>query len=106
MKIYELIENSNSNNLNLKTEVYYHKGGMNYFTGNNEPRGYYISCTPVNIERNGLIKIESFTAFTGRKKLLIEVQRKSDKMYNKAVEYAKEWQPILREKILETIKNK
>ena len=32
----------------LKVETYYNIGGMNYFSGNAEKRGLYISVSPVS----------------------------------------------------------
>ncbi|MFZ9296645.1 MAG: hypothetical protein ACO259_10630 [Bacteroidia bacterium] len=85
MKNYELIKD----NLNLKIEVYYNKGGQNYFTYKNEARGYYLSVTPVNVEkRENNIVIECYTAFSGVKVLLNEVQRQSEKGYKTACELA------------------
>lgn len=50
----------------LVTELYYSLGGMNYFTGSKEPRGYYVSVTPTRFHEGG----RSFTAFSGIKKLV------------------------------------
>ena len=102
MKTYEKIPNTNKS---LKTEVYYSLGGMNYFTSKNEPRGYYVSVSPVQREEreNGII-IESFTAFSGTKMLLLETKRKSDKAYSQAVELSKNELPRLKEYILSKFK--
>ena len=59
----------------LKIELYYALGGMNYFTGRTESRGYYLSVSPV--ERKG--GCESYTSFTGTKILIKAVSRKSAK---------------------------
>ena len=59
----------------LKIETYYITGGMNYFTGKEERRGYYLSVCPVTRQRG----CESFTAFSGYKQLLKEASRKSAK---------------------------
>lgn len=65
---------------NLKVELYYHKGGYNYFTYKNEKRGYYLSISPVyRRESTPGITLESYCAFSGIKVLLLEVQRKSNK---------------------------
>lgn len=76
----------------VDVEVYYNKGGMNYFTSNVEKRGYYLSVQPLN-KSNGI----HFTAFTGVKQLVREAGRFSPKilsefiveyeMMNKMVEY-------------------
>ena len=70
----------------LEVEVYYSLGGMNYFTGKNEGRGYYLSVTPVKIEGG----FRTVTAFTGVRILVKAVSRKSDKAYKEAVELSKE----------------
>ena len=66
-------------NMKIKVETYYSLGGMNYFTYKVEPRGYYLSVTPVErVVRDGYVS-EGYSAFSGYKKLLLEVQRKSKK---------------------------
>lgn len=99
MKNYELIKDD----LNIKTEVYYNKGGMNYYTSRNEERGYYLSVCPVRRTQIGNVISESYTAFSGVKTLILPVKRQSDKAYNLAVEMAKEKQAILRDKIIEQL---
>jgi hypothetical protein len=59
-------------------EVYYSKGGINYFTGNTNPRGVYVSITPVDIGTHH----KSFTLLgenSGMKMLLEVLERKSAK---------------------------
>ena len=66
-------------NMKIKVETYYSLGGMNYFTYKVEPRGYYLSVTPVErVVRDAYVS-EGYRAFSGYKKLLLEVQRKSKK---------------------------
>ena len=60
----------------VDVEVYYNKGGMNYFTGNVEKRGYYLSVQPLNKTTNSI----SFTAFTGVKQLVRGAGRFSPKV--------------------------
>jgi hypothetical protein len=83
MKKYEKIEGSNKE---LKIEVFYDKGGMNYFNSKNEPRGYWLSMRQVEVERQerGIV-IESFGLFSGAKIFLKEVKKKSDKAYQEAI---------------------
>lgn len=69
----------------LVIEVYYDKGGINYFTYKVERRGYYLSVCPV-LKSDGLI---SYTSFSGTKLLLKEVARKSAKAEAEAEEIAK-----------------
>ena len=55
----------------LKVTVYYHKGGQNYFTYKEEPRGLFLSVTPVERCEN----FEKVTAFSGIKKCVKEMPR-------------------------------
>lgn len=92
MKLYFPIKNHEKlgNCTHLKVEFYYHLGGMNYFTYKNEPRGYYISISPIErIDRDGCI-LESYAAFSGKKYLLKEVKRKSAKAEAEAMAIFKE----------------
>lgn len=68
----------------IECEVYYSKGGMNYFTGRNEPRGYYFSIQPLLIEDNGSWTARSFSAFSGAKDIVLPCQRQSKKRYEEA----------------------
>lgn len=99
MKKYELIKD----NLNIKTQVYYNKGGANHFSGRTEERGYYLSVSPVKRETQGNIVIESYTAYSGVKMLILPVKRQSDKAYQQAVELAKEKEPELRQRIIDQL---
>jgi len=62
----------------LDVEAYYSLGGMNYFTGRPEPRGYWVSIQPVNVDGY----CTSFTAFTGIKYFVKEAARFSQKIMN------------------------
>ena len=75
--------NNNPKATHLKAEIYYSLGGMNYFTSRDEPRGYYMSISPV--KRDGVC--ESYTAFTGLKNLILPVHRKSQKQMDIAKKY-------------------
>jgi len=97
-KQYESIPNTTTE---LKIQVYYDKGGMNYFSGGVNKRGYYLSVTPVQIERQGNnVMIESYTAFSGIKKLILEVERQSPKSAEKAKELAESSIPELKQYVL------
>lgn len=74
--------NTNKEKTFLKCELYYSLGGMNYFTGKTEARGYYVSVSPV--ERGD--GWESYTAFSGWKKCVVECARKGKKAEAKALE--------------------
>jgi hypothetical protein len=70
----------------LRIRVFYDKGGMNYLTSTRTPRGYHLSVSVVDREEreNGVV-IESFTAYSGLRTLLLETKRQSDKAYETAV---------------------
>jgi hypothetical protein len=70
----------------LEVTVYYTKGGRSYFSGGITQRGYYISVTPVTMRGC----MTSYTMFSGRKQLLFETARYSDKQFTRAVEMAKD----------------
>jgi len=74
-KIYLELEN-NSTATHLKVSIYYSLGGMNYFSGNSEERGIYVSVSPVKRE----LKWESTTAFSGVKELVKPLKRFSQKI--------------------------
>lgn len=57
----------------IKCELYYNLGGINYFTYKEEPRGYYVSVSPVTRSGN----CESYMGFSGIKKCVLEVKRAS-----------------------------
>lgn len=91
MKKYIEVKENPAKVTHLKIELYYDLGGMNYFTGRAENRGYYLSVTPVERHTNSQgYATESFTAFTGTKILLNGVARKSKKAENKAEQLAQE----------------
>lgn len=82
---YYKVKNKGANDF-LKAEVYYSLGGMNYFTNKTEDRGYYISVCPVERKTDSYGIVESYTAFTGAKMLILPVTRQSSKKMTKAVE--------------------
>ena len=87
-KFIELKENKNANFLKIETN--YSLGGYNCFTHKTEPRGYYLSVSPVQrYERDG-VSFESYTAFSGVKLLLLEVSRKGKKAEEAAEKIAPE----------------
>lgn len=80
MRKTEFLEVASGNATHLKVELYYSKGGINYFTGNNEHRGLYLSVSPVKrtvYEGGGAS--ESYTAFTGVKQHVLEMKRLNQK---------------------------
>ncbi len=65
----------------LKVETYYNIGGMNYFSGNAEKRGLYISVSPVSrSEHEGGLWSESYKGFSGTKQLVKEMARFNQKV--------------------------
>jgi len=76
----------------LKIQVYYDKGGWNYFSGDKEKRSYYLSVTHVHVNRreNGSIMSVETTAFSGTKMLIKEVNRRSKKRSQEALEIAED----------------
>lgn len=68
----------------LKIELYYSLGGMNYSTYRVESRGYYLSVTPVERRVSSGYTSECYTAFTGIKQLVKGVKRKSQKAEKEA----------------------
>ncbi len=69
----------------VECEVFYTKGGINYFNYQNEPRGYYFSITACKITDvgNGLVCRE-FGMFSGEKTLVLPCQRQSKTRFESA----------------------
>lgn len=101
MKKYERIENSKKE---LKIEVYYDKGGMNYFSGKVDPRGYWVSVRAVerDIRDNGIC-VESYPIMSGVRHFIKPVNRYSEKTYQDAVILSEDILPKLKENILSSI---
>ena len=99
MKHYEKIEGTEY----LSIQVDYEKGGMNYFNGGVDKRGYYLYVRRVrrsDPDEQG-IQWESFDMFgSGLKSLLLEVNRRSDKSFQAALKIAEEKLPALKAKVL------
>ena len=60
----------------VEVEVSYSKGGINYFTYNNEPRGYWLGVQPITVRSDLGV---SFMAFSGTKAFLEDAKRFSAK---------------------------
>ena len=71
----------------IEADVYYTTGGFSYFSYKNTPRGYFMSVRKIGkyATDNGVIMEARLLGGDGRKKLIKEVARKS----NKATEEAK-----------------
>lgn len=89
-KYIDLKENSKFQT-HLKVELYYELGGMNYFTGRAEARGYYLSVSPV--QRSGVF--ETYTGFTGVKHCLLPVSRQSKKAEKEALDLMSQYEETL-----------
>ena len=61
----------------LKAYVSYCKGGYNVFTGDEYPRGYYLTIQPVAISEWKVYKVTSMTSSTGIRYILAECKRGS-----------------------------
>ena len=84
----------------LKVEVYYSLGGLNYFTSKSDPRGYYLSITPVKREdHNGYVS-ESVVLGSGVKTLIKETKRKSEQAAMAAKDEAVQYENRLIDHIL------
>jgi hypothetical protein len=60
----------------IEIEVYYDKGGMNFFCGEVRPRGLYLSAQPVAVTGNKQLGIcRETTAFSGTCICVKELQR-------------------------------
>ena len=73
MKKYIPVKANNNGTTDLRVELTYDLGGYNMFDYTKKARGYYLVVTPVTREHG----MESFTAFTGLRRCIKEVKRKS-----------------------------
>lgn len=91
MEKYVELSGNNERATHLWIRVYYHLGGCNVFTYRNEQRGYYLSVTPVMRESRNGCEMISMTAFSGVKKCVKAVARKSAKAAAQAAENAQNY---------------
>lgn len=96
MRQYLKVKPNSNGTTHIRVDVDYQLGGMNVFTYQQEPRGYYLSVVPVTRERN----MEAFTAFTGIKVLVKTVTRKSAKAEREAEAAACQYLPEAVNRIL------
>src|SRR3972149_5083109 len=66
----------------VKIELYYSKGGMNYFSGRPERRGFYVNVTPVSRSQGNGYVSETTSAFSGIKDCVLEQARFNQKMFD------------------------
>ena len=92
-KYLNLAENPNAKvNANvLEVEVYYSLGGMNYWTGREEKRGYYLGVSPLE-KRGNMIE---YVGFSGIKQCIKPVARKSAKAEAEAEKLAAQYEENL-----------
>jgi hypothetical protein len=88
-----------------KLELYYSKGGVNYFSGSNIDRGYYVSVVPVTrkfnpynlgakVEGDGYWS-ETFIMFNGCKRFIESCRAFSQKRYDTlANDWVNMYQPL------------
>lgn len=63
----------------IEISVSYNIGGMNYFSGKSESRGYYISVTPVEINGHDKYQTKVYSGWSGYKHLLRTAKKYSEK---------------------------
>jgi hypothetical protein len=63
----------------IKVSTGYELGGMNYFSGAVNKRGYYLYAQPVERSDSNGFRCESTKLFSGFKVMLVEVSRKGKK---------------------------
>lgn len=73
MKKYIPVKANDKGTTDLRVELTYDLGGYNMFDYTPKARGYYLVVTPVTRDAH----MESFTAFTGLRRCVKEVKRKS-----------------------------
>lgn len=92
MKYYATLPENSQHVTHIKIETYYNLGGYNPFTSKQEERGYYLSVSPVERRRTDYgAMLESYVAFSGTKKCIKAVARKSKKAEEQAEENAKNY---------------
>lgn len=74
-KRIKLLSVAEGNCTHIEIDVFYSKGGMNYFTSTNERRGLYLSVQPVTISERS----RSFMGFSGVKQFVKEMARFNQK---------------------------
>lgn len=74
----KLFEVEGGESTHIEIELYYSKGGMNYFNGRNEARGLYISVQPITKTDRSV----SFMAFTGVKQYVKEMKMFTQKSFD------------------------
>jgi len=87
-RTFEIVNNDAYNRIDAK--IYYDLGGVNYFFGTVEQRGYYFSINPYRLidHGNGIFSRETIISptagTTGEKTCILPVTRQSKKRYEEA----------------------
>ena len=89
---------NNKENKKLQVEVYYDLGGYSYLSGTKNPRGYYLSVTPVLVKEHS---VEYSFNDRGYKTLLLEVKRKRKKRADEAIKLSYEKEQELIDAVLQ-----
>lgn len=85
------VYNSVEEGKGTRIEIYYSKGGANYFSGGNDRRGIYVSMTPVELEKrismDGTPYISSTMCLTsGIRAMIVSLSRLDRKAVARAAE--------------------
>ena len=99
-KLHSELIKCSKENMFVKVELYYSLGGYNFFTYKEEPRGYYLSASPVERSESCGCVMESYTAFSGIKKCIVECQRQSKKREAEALEKMDNYKEALMKEVL------
>jgi len=75
----DYVVNSKPEGYAVQIQLYYNKGGMNYFTGRQVRRGIYLAVNAVEIIDNGSYKTVRIVPTDGVRICLKELKRKSAK---------------------------
>lgn len=103
-KYVELIPSEHYHETHLEISVGYSLGGINWYNGKTEQRGYYLYCNPVLLRPEALDDGRTYTTITSRlgvgKKLLLKtVSRQSKKAEAEAIVLASEKENWLVEQV-------
>jgi len=86
----------------IRIEVSYRLGGINFMTGRQSARGYYIAVQPMTIGDH----FESFMAFSGVAHCIVDAKRYSAKKLADIAETVEQDHSELIERMLTHVRNK
>ena len=87
----EFIPATGKNVNTIELNIYYDKGGYNYFSYTEKKRGYYISALPMEKTQKDGYNTYTYSAFKGVKMLVKEATRYTEKGAREAQEIAKNY---------------